>query len=77
MEPVERQNTAAPKFGVAHGALDNEHVLVDLKLLRAGQQGGFSEKLKTQKMTLTLMVFVTQKISLVTKIGNLSNFFPF
>ena len=40
--------------------------------------GSFTEKIKIQEMTLlTLMVFVTQNFSLVTKIGNLSKVFPF
>ena len=37
-QPVELQNTATPKFGVAHGALSNGKVNVDLKSSKAGQQ---------------------------------------
>ena len=37
-QPVKLQNTAAPKFGVAHGALANGQVKVDLRSYYAGQQ---------------------------------------
>ena len=40
-QPVELQNTAAPKFGVAHGALANGQVKADLRSLKAGLQAVF------------------------------------